>query len=42
MKYKIAVHTVPHPNPDAAIDLMAKIILKQIIKEQNSTNDKGA
>jgi hypothetical protein len=32
-KINLTVTTIPHPNPEAAIDLVAKVVLKNLIEK---------
>ncbi|QNB46847.1 hypothetical protein BR63_11315 [Thermanaerosceptrum fracticalcis] len=34
LKARVTVITVPHPNPQAAIDVVANIIVKQLLEEE--------
>ncbi|HBV88476.1 MAG TPA: hypothetical protein DEF42_17975 [Desulfosporosinus sp.] len=32
---RVLIKTVPHPNPQAAIDLIANILVNQLLKDKN-------
>jgi len=36
LNVKVTVRTVPHPNPRAAIELIAGIVVKQLLEETNN------
>lgn len=38
-KYRITVQTVPHPQPEHAYDLLAKIVLKEVLKQWDKPCD---
>ena len=34
VKFNVTVNLVPHPNPQRVINLVAEIVLKQIVQER--------
>lgn len=39
LKIKVSVYTVPHPNPKAAYDVVAKIVVKQLEKQAETNKE---
>jgi len=42
LNYNVTVKFVPHPNPQRALDIMAMLILKNILKERETQRSSTA